>query len=119
MQSLAINQQTIEYALYTGREDIKSDGKQTGEKKKSYTTPAKYRIYVSPAKGEAIIEPFGQSEDYTNVMSTTDMNCPIKEDTILWIGISSANSTPHNYRVTKVARGLNSILYAIKKVSVS
>ena len=119
MQSLAINQQTIEYALYTGKTDIETDGKKTGEKKKTYTSPQKYRIYVSPSKGEAAIEPFGQSEDYTNVMSTTDMNCPIKEDTILWIGISSANQKPHNYRVTKVARGLNSILYAIQKVSVS
>lgn len=119
MQNFSANQQKIEYALYTGMEDIKSDGKMTGEKRKAYTTPASLWIYVSPAKGEAIVEPFGLNDEYTNLMSTSDLNCPIKEDTILWIGISSANSTPHNYRVTKVARGLNSILYAIKKVSVS
>lgn len=119
MQSLASNQQKIEYALYTGMTDIYSNGKKTGEKQKSYATPKELWIYVSPAKGEAVIEPFGQNEDYTNVMSISDPNCPIKEDTILWIGITSANSTPHNYRVTKVARGLSSTLYAIKKVSVS
>lgn len=119
MQNLAINQQTIEYALYTGMEDVAVDGKKTGEKRKTYSAPKKYRIYVSPAKGEAAIDPFGINEDYNNLMSTCDVNCPIKEDTILWIGISSANNTPHNYRVTRVARGLNTILYAIKKVSVS
>lgn len=118
MQSLAINTQTIEYALYEGMVDIYKDGKKTGEKRKQYSTPKQFRIYVSPSKGEAAIEPFGQSEDYTNTMSTANMLCPIKEDTILWIGIPS-NGNEHNYRVTRVARGLNSILYAIKKVSVS
>ena len=119
MQSLASNQQKIEYALYTGMTDALSGGKKTGEKVKSYASPVTLWIYVSPSKGEAAIEPFGQNEDYTNVMSISDPNCPIKEDTILWVGISSANGTPHNYRVTKVARGLTSTLYAIKKVSVS
>ena len=118
MQSLAINTQTIEYAVYEGMEDIYSDGKKTGEKRKKYSTPQKFRIYVSPSKGEAAVEPFGVNEDYTNTMSTSNMLCPIKEDTILWIGISSTGNE-HNYRVTRVARGLTSILYAIKKVSVS
>ena len=119
MQNLASNQQRIEYALYTGMEDIKIGDKKTGEKKKTYTTPRELWIYVSPAKGEAVVEPFGTNDEYTNVMSISDPNCPIKEDTILWIGVTSQNSTPHNYQVTKVARGLNSTLYAIKKVSVS
>ena len=119
MQNLMSNQQRIEYALYTGMTDIYSDGKKTGEKQKTYSAPVETWIYVSPAKGEAIVEPFGTNDEYTNVMSTFDTNCPIKEDTRLWIGITSQNSTPHNYMVTKVARGLNSILYAIKKVSVT
>jgi hypothetical protein len=119
MQNFSANQQKIEYALYTGMTDIMKDGKMTGEKQKTYTTPAPLWIYVSPAKGEAVVEPFGLNDEYTNLMSTSDTACPIKEDSILWIGISSQNSTPHNYRVTKVARGLNSILYAIKKVSVT
>ena len=117
MQSLQSNTQLIEYALYTGMQDALVDGKKTGEKTKAYSTPKTFRIYVSPNKGEAAVEPFGQAEDYTNVMSTCDMSCPIAEDTILWIGIPS--TAKHNYRVTKVARGLNSILYAIKKVSVT
>lgn len=117
MQSLASNTQKIEYALYTGMEDILIDGKKTGEKQKGYSEPQTMRIYVSPNKGEAAVEPFGQQEDYTNVMSTCDMSCPITENTILWIGIPSTQK--HNYRVTKVARGLSSILYAIKKVSVT
>ncbi len=116
MQSLASNTQQIEYALYLGMTDILVDGKKTGEKQKSYSEPQPFRIYVSPNKGEAAVEPFGQTEDYTNLMSTCDMTCPIAEDTILWIGIPSTQK--HNYRVTKVAKGLNTILYAIKKVSV-
>ena len=120
MLNLVSNMQTIEYALYTGMQDgTTPGGKRTGEPVKVYTPPQKYRIYVSPSKGEAAIEPFGQSEDYTNVMSTANMNCPIDENSILWIGISSKNGAKHNYRVTRVARGKGSILYAIEKVSVS
>ena len=58
-------------------------------------------------------------------MSTCDTDCPINENSVLWIGISPFSSDPnvadipHNYTVQRVAVGLNSILYAVKKVDVS
>jgi len=119
MQSLASNMEKIEYALYLGVQDILVDGKRTGDKAETYAPPKEFWIYVSPSKGEAVDEPFGINEEYTNVMSTCDMSCPIAEDTILWIRKSSANGAKHNYVVKAVARGLNSIKYAIKKVSIS
>ncbi len=118
MQSLASNTQKIEYALYQGMQDRLVNGKKTGEKVKTYSNPQPYRIYVSPSKGEANVEMFGQDAEYTNLMSTCDTSCPIDEDTILWIGKSSQQGK-HNYRVTRVARGINTILYAIQKVDVS
>ena len=118
MQSLASNTQKIEYALYLGMQDKLVNGKKTGEKVKTYSEPQTFRIYVSPAKGEADVEMFGQDAQYTNLMSTCDTNCPINEDSILWIGKTSRQGK-HNYRVTRVARGINSILYAIQKVDVS
>ena len=119
MQSLASNMQTIEYALYLGVQEMLVDGKRSGDKDVAYTDPVQFRIYVSPNNGEAVDEPFGINDEYTNVMSTCDMTCPIAEDSILWIGKSSANGEKHNYVVKAVSRGLNTIKYAIKKVSLS
>lgn len=125
MVSLAENRQKIFYGELTGVEDIvDADGYKTGEKRKTYSTPEPFLIYVAPSRGEATWSPFGIGENYTNVMSTCDTSCPITEDTVLWIGINPFDSEgnvveEHNYIVTRVARGLNSILYAIKKVDVS
>lgn len=118
MINFSRNQQLVYYALYQSKTADTLNEKLTGETTITYSDPVPIWIYVSPAKGEAVIEPFGQNEDYTNVMSITDPHCPIKEDTILWIG-KTPNDGKHNYRVTKVARGLNTTLYAIKKVSLS
>ena len=58
-------------------------------------------------------------------MSTNDRRCPIEEDSVLWVGIELEYNaqgsciTEHNYTVTRKAVGLNSLLYAIKKVDVS
>ena len=52
------------------------------------------------------------------MMITDDMDCPIDERSILWID-SLDTSQPHDYIVRKVAKGLNSIMYAVRKVNVS
>lgn len=126
MVSLAQNRQLIWYAELGEVVDVlDEDGYKTGEKEKSYTTPQSFLIYVAPARGEATWGAFGIGDNYTNVMSTCDKTCPITEDSVLWVGTSpynddgTRNDVEHNYIVTKVARGLNSILYGIKKVEVS
>ena len=126
MVSLASNRQKIYYGELTGWEDIlDSDGYKTGEKRKTYSNPQEFLIYVSPAKGENSWNPYGIGDEYSNIMSTCDRTCPIEEDSVLWVGITPSYNTQgsciteHNYVVTRKAVGLNSLLYAIKKVDVS
>ena len=126
MVSLAQNRQKIWYAEFAGYTDAVDDqGYKTGEKIKSYTDPKPFLIYVAPSRGDTVNMPFGLSRDYTNVMSTNDLSCPITEESVLWIGISPYSTeypianVPHNYTVERVAKGLNSILYAVKRVEVS
>lgn len=126
MQSLRSNQQTVYFSLYLGKTDISnSNGYKTGEKSKTYSKPQPIQIYVSPARGSAEVEQFGINAEYTNVMSTFDTDCPITEDSILWIGKSpfadetEETLTPYTHSVERVAKGLNSILYAVRKVSVT
>lgn len=118
MQALGINKQRVDYALYVGSSEITKDGYKTGEKEKVYASAATMWANVSPQRGNADFEPFGVALDYDRTMVTADMDCPIDEHTVLWIGASAA-SGPHNYIVRKVAKSINSITYAIKEVTVS
>ena len=121
MQALAQNKQPIWYALYTGKTDLIVGGLKTGEKDASYTDPVKIWVNVSASRGTADIEQFGINENYERTICTDDVECPIAEDSLLWVGIEPTDGqtqNPHNYKVVRVARSLNSVLIAIRKVSV-
>ena len=119
MRELEINKQTIHYALFDKilADYIDSQGHKTGEKFKKYQTPVEYRINVSPPSGNAEREVFGIECNYHKTMTTADMDCPIDEETILWIGIPT--SQPHNYVVVRKAVSLHDIVYAIREVTLS
>ena len=118
MREMEINKQQIYYALYSGMADaVDGSGFKTGEKTKTYTTPTHIRINVSPERGNANRDGFGIDLSYTRTMSTGDLDCPIEEDSILWIGVEP--SAPHNYYVVRKATSLNDIVYAIREVTLS
>lgn len=117
MQSLMSNHRTVYYALYTGMTDITRDGYKTGEKRKTYSDPVAFPCNVSPARNPADTEPFGISTDYDRTIVTCDMNCPIAEDSILWVGVPVTE--PYNYKVVRRAESLNGLLFAIKEVTKS
>lgn len=157
MRTLARNKQPIYYALFVNKTDvIDENGNITGAFTLNYTDPKKLEMNVSASKGTSDMEQFGISENYTKTMMTDDINCPIKEDSRLWIGLgqigtfdtlsgysvgdmviygngvykcasdtvgafdeSKWEEVPYNYCVIRVAKSLNSILYAIKEVSAS
>lgn len=120
MRCLARNRQPIWYALYQGEtKPVDADGNLTGERSVQYSVPAKSWINVSAAKGAAGLEQFGNSTDYSHTLVSDDLSSPINENAILWIGRTPENDTPHNFVVVRVAKSLNSVLYAVKEVKVS
>lgn len=124
MQSLSANKRKLYYALFVSSTDkVDSQGYKTGGKEKTYTEPVELWANVSAARGTAETEQFGINDNYDRTITTTDLTLPIQEDTILWIGIEpldgQSHPVPHNYKVVRVARSVNSITYAIRKVSVS
>lgn len=119
MRCLNRNKQTLYYALYQGEtEEQDSDGNYTGERTITYGDPVKFKANISAARGESALNPFGIETNYSKTIVTDDLNCPIKEDTILWIG-KDPTEDPYNYMVVKKAESLNSIMYAIREVQVS
>jgi hypothetical protein len=60
---------------------------------------------------------FGNLSDYDRVMSISGTDCPIDENSLLWIG--TAVSEPHNFIVRRKAKSLNETAYAIQQVTVN
>ena len=124
MRDLKRNQQTFYYALYTGVTEVTEPNStvKTGERIKTYANPVAMKANVSPARGYADLKIFGKGLDYSKTICTCEMDCPITEESVLWIEKSPFGEnntiTSYNYIVTQIARGLDNILYAVRKVDI-
>ena len=118
MRTLERNKSTFYYALYNGKTElVDENGCKTGEYGVSYSTPVKMRANISPSKGKVYLEQYGLAGNYTRVILTDDVNCPISEDSILWI--DRPITEPHNYVVECIGKSLNSVAIAIRDVVIS
>jgi len=120
MRTLVKNRRSFYYANYEGSIDTKDkDEFFTGEKDPGYGDPVLYtKGTVSSASGYSGIESFGDLADYDRVIVTGDMNCPINEQSILWIDETDP-SKPHDYVVRRVAKTIDVIAIAVSSVKVS
>lgn len=146
MIGLMRNESTFWYCLYDRRINVVNElGKRTGERIAVYKAPVSMRANVSPATGISSTEIFGNLDNYDKVIVTTDLNCPIDENSVLFIDkdvsfteawttdyqesdtvLGDDTATPvkvrvpaYDYVVRRVARSLNSISIAVRKVTVS
>ena len=78
------------------------------------------------SQGMVTLEPYGITTAYTHRMVTEDLNCPINEESLIWVGKKPTETVngevrqvPHNFKVVRVARSLNHIIYYVKEVDVS
>ena len=121
MRCMTRNKTAFYYALYTGQTEIIDEyGNATGQYSVTYDNPTKAFGNVSAAQGEMQTRQFGDSESYDKVIVLDDVNTPIDEYSILWVDTlpSHGVGVPHDYIVKKVARSLNGVSIAIRKVSV-
>ena len=119
MRELERNKRTIYYALFDKNEPIlDEDGNYTGEEQPTYLPPVKLRINVSPALGESATRQFGEVVDYDRTLVTCDTTLPIDERTVFWIDETDTTKS-FDYTVKKVAKSLNSLQIAVKKVEVT
>lgn len=112
------NEKTFYYALFSGNTAVMKDGLYTGEYEVSYGTPVECRGNISASRGMSDHEVFGTGLDYDRVIVTHDMSCPIDENSILWIDCTPANNTPYDFIVRRVAKSLNHISIAVRRVMV-
>ena len=126
MRGLLRNKTIFYYALYKEREEIIDEyGNKTGQYKIIYDKPVKTYGNISPSVGEVQVREFGESESYDKVIVLDKRDIPIDEYSLLWVDTlpllnnDGTTETPHDYIVKKVARSLNSVSIAIRKVDVN
>lgn len=120
MRCLKRNQRPFHYALFEKYEAIKDEeGNETGEKRIIYREPvcAKGNISFS---GEAHRESFGTTLQYDGVIALDTADCPIDENTVLFIKVKPEKDAEgewlYDFIVSKVIPSLNSTLIAVKSV---
>lgn len=123
MRTLKRNQRKFYYCLYDSAEEIYDTyGNATGEYIPLYKAHESMYANVSPASGYAQTEQFGNLDSYDKVIVTDWLNCPIDENSVLFIDKNpeySVDGKPlFDYTVKRVAKSLNSISIAVQKVSV-
>ena len=131
MRCLNRNKQPFYYCLYQSKIPVVDEyGNESGENIVTYASEAKMYANISQATGQSNTEIFGNLENYDKVIVTSDMNCPIDENTVLFIDKApsyvsvSVNSETvdipvYDYTVRRVAKSLNSIAIAVKRVEVT
>ena len=133
MRCLLRNKVRFFYALYDKKEEILDEyGNMTGEYAVTHGNPVECYGNISAARGEMATCQFGENEAYDKILVLDNASPKIEEYTVLWIdtipklnkdGTLRKNSvgevdTPYDYIVKKVARSLNSVSIAIRKVNV-
>ena len=142
MRLMKRNLKPLWYSLYRGNMKLyDEDGYETGEKRVLYDEPVNMMCNISPATGRAVQEQFGVIENYDKIVMTDKMDCPINENTILYIDekpkrkmmlkiqfavnpfgdvtFKTAVKSYKQYIVKRVAKSLNHISYAVMEVKVS
>lgn len=119
MMCLHLNKTEVWYALHTDSSEVSDDGIYTGEWAESYSDPVNIRINVTEGGGRARIKETGIDTEYTHVLTTSDLDCPIREDSVLWIGRTpnEANDN-YNYMVIRggVRRSMNFVRFLVREV---
>ena len=124
MKLLKRNCKTVYYCQYVGKTPlVDDDGYETGEYVVSYTDPKPLIVNVSPATGTAQMMMFGTLISYDKVLVTTDMDCPITEDSVLFVDKEpeyDAKGQPmYDYTVRRIGKSLNVVSIALKEAKVS
>lgn len=116
MRQLQKNCREVWFAHYLRDAPVlDEDGAETAETEPTYGEPQSLRCCVSGAAGEWAVRIFGGFRDYTRTAMVTGP-CPLAEGDRVWIGIPTGQ--PYNHIVTRICRGMDENLVALREVQV-
>ena len=116
MRTLEINKQPMWYALCTGKTEVIDEyGNHTGVFRVTYGDPVYFPVNMSQSRGTVNEDAYGLNFNDYHTFVTTDMDCPIAEDSVVWFG-ADPKTDPYNYVIHQIARSLNSITIQVHGV---
>lgn len=119
MRTLERNKQIVWYSNKSKDNPVIDEyGNETGEYILAYSGPKSICLSVSTPTGEISTNPFGNFSDYDKVLLTDSIEMEVSESTVFWVD-NLDTEKPHDYEVKKIAKSLNYLAIAVKKVSVS
>lgn len=126
MRSMTRNRQSFYYAdLLSVGMSKDADGNYV-DNTFNYSDPVKAEGVITAASGEAQIQLFGANEIYDKVITLNFGENFLEIGSILWVDVvpdideeTGKPDTPYDYIVVKVAKSLNFVNVAIRKVNVS
>lgn len=126
MRSMTRNRQSFYYAdLLSVGMSQDADGNYV-EDTFNYSNPVKVEGVITAASGEAQTQLFGANEIYDKVITLNFGENFLEIGSILWVDVvpdideeTGKTDTPYDYIVVKVAKSLNFVNVAIRKVNVS
>lgn len=125
MRTLNRNKREIWYRQLIGMEVPHDEyGNENGDRP-VYGKPVRMFANVGAARGSAEADMFGVNVNYSRAIVTDKTDCPINEDSILYVlnmpvfDENGDTKTPHDHVVVQVAKSINSIVYAVRQVDVS
>lgn len=128
MNCLARNKTTIYYATVSEKTELTDEyGNKTGQYELTYSAPVEWAANIRWDSGAVQLDGFGLNQSGTRRIVTCDVNVPITDSTILWIGITptvdeqtGVVSPRHNYVVAGAPeRSLNQLAILVQEVNVS
>ena len=110
----------IYYSLYQndGGAIYDEDGYEIGDANPTYSEPVMMNVNYGPEKKRTEMEVFGPLEEYDLVFSVCDVDCPIDENSRIWVGCDPKDSQ-YNYIVKRRGTTKNVAIYGLKAVKVS
>lgn len=113
MKGLERNKQEFRYAVPTGKKEpiVDQQGNLTGEYAGGYSEPVSWKGNISAGGGDVEAAPFGSEITYDRVIVLAGENPPIVENCKVWFD-------DQQYIVKAVAKSLNGVSIAIRKVDV-
>ena len=113
-------------ARYEGTRPVTDDqGRYTGRNEVARTAPAEFWPTVTPARGRAEDDYFGQRVEYDLTLTIDDPAFAVRESDCLWVDADPGDEgdegypLPHDYVVTRVARKGDFTVVAARRVDVS
>lgn len=114
------DQKKMWYRLHTGRTATYDTGGYENGTKETYSAPVAFYGNLDDGAGLVARTVFGGVVGYTHTLIVFDKDCPIAEDSVLncYLVPTSATSA-YDFTVMARREGLNHIMYALKRATVS